>query len=62
MEHVINAQKRTISTKAVVNDMRRNGKIPGVVYGNHKESTPIVINVQEFKKVFLIFLKVPLSL
>lgn len=32
--------------------LRRTGSIPGVVYGPHKEATPVVINALTFQKVF----------
>lgn len=32
--------------------LRREGNLPGVVYGAHKESTPITINGRVFGKVF----------
>ncbi len=32
--------------------LRRGGQLPGVVYGGHHESTPIVCSMAEFGKVF----------
>jgi large subunit ribosomal protein L25 len=49
-QHVVNAAARTISTKGAVNELRRNGSIPAVVYNRHGKATPISLNVREFQK------------
>jgi large subunit ribosomal protein L25 len=47
--HILQVEKRSEggATAAV---LRREGKVPGVVYGAHHEATPIVISLIEFKK------------
>src|SRR5262245_51306486 len=45
------AQKRAEVGK-VVKNIRRAGSVPAVVYGAHKESTPITLSAGEFDKIF----------
>jgi large subunit ribosomal protein L25 len=47
----INAAKRTVSGKPV-NKIRKQGKIPAVVYGHKTESTNLEVNALEFAKAF----------
>ena len=42
----IKAEVREISTKGAVNEMRRNGKVPGVLYSHEME--PVIFSVSEF--------------
>lgn len=46
---VINASTRTITGKKV-GVLRREGKLPGVLYGHNFTSTPIVMNLKETTK------------
>ncbi|MBU0935572.1 MAG: 50S ribosomal protein L25 [Spirochaetes bacterium] len=48
---VLNAQGRTLTTKGALNELRRNGKIPAVMYNRHGTSTVITIDGDEFRKV-----------
>lgn len=41
----IKAEVREISTKGAVNEMRRNGKVPGVLYSHEME--PVIFSVSE---------------
>jgi large subunit ribosomal protein L25 len=47
---VINATKRTIIGKKV-GELRREGKLPGVLYGHKFESTPIVMDLHIASKI-----------
>ena len=47
---VINAATRTVTGKKV-NVLRREGKLPGVIYGHKFESTAIVMDLKEASKV-----------
>ncbi len=49
-QHVVNAATRTISTKGAVNELRRNGSIPAVIYNRHGKATPVSLNVRDFQK------------
>ena len=52
MEQItINATKRTISGKSV-SQLRKNGKLPAVVYGHNTKSENIEVNENEFLKAF----------
>jgi large subunit ribosomal protein L25 len=43
---VINAALRTVKGKQV-SQLRRQGKLPGVLYGRHLDATPIVMDLKE---------------
>ena len=43
---VIKATRRTVIGKQV-KALRRQGKLPGIIYGHHIETTPIVLNAAE---------------
>ncbi len=43
---VINAAQRTVKGKQV-SQLRRQGKLPGVLYGRHLDATPIVMDLKE---------------
>jgi large subunit ribosomal protein L25 len=47
----LNATKRTILGKKSKN-LRREGKIPGVIFGKSEESVPVSLTLIEFEKVF----------
>ncbi|MCK4591898.1 50S ribosomal protein L25 [Candidatus Parcubacteria bacterium] len=47
----ISAQVRELKEKKA-NKLRRQGNVPGIVYGNKKENKCIKINEADFKKVF----------
>ncbi|PKL09086.1 MAG: 50S ribosomal protein L25 [Spirochaetae bacterium HGW-Spirochaetae-7] len=49
-QHVVDAGAREIGTKGALNDLRKNGGIPAVVYNRHGKVTPIVLNEKAFKK------------
>lgn len=49
-QHVVSAALRTVGTKGAVNQLRRDGGVPGIVYNRHGKSTPISLNVHEFRK------------
>lgn len=47
---VINAELRTVIGKQV-GALRRQGKLPGVIYGHHVDPTPIVMDLHDASKV-----------
>lgn len=49
-QHVVNAGVRTSGTKGSLNEIRRNGGIPAVIYNRHGKSTTISLNAKEFAK------------
>ncbi|MGD9939383.1 MAG: 50S ribosomal protein L25 [Clostridia bacterium] len=49
-QHVIIAEPRTISTKGALNSLRRDGRIPAVMYNRHGKSTPIALGAKDFSK------------
>lgn len=51
MNHpVLNAVARTVTTKGELHSLRREGKIPAVVYGGGQAATHIVFDAKEFQK------------
>ena len=42
-------EKREVRPKGMVNRVRREGQIPGVIYGNHGASTAIAVGASELK-------------
>lgn len=63
----LNAEVRNVKVNPKM--IRREGKIPAVFYGNGKESTPISVDAQAFKKVYdeagestIIALKTPIGM
>ncbi len=49
-QHVLNATARPVTNKGAVNAMRREGKIPAVVYNRHGKTTTIALDGTEFRK------------
>ncbi|MBU0927600.1 MAG: 50S ribosomal protein L25 [Spirochaetes bacterium] len=49
-QHVINASAREISTKGSLNDLRKSGGIPAIVYNRHGKASPLALNAKEFQK------------
>lgn len=47
---VLNAETRKVTGKQV-GALRRDGKLPAVMYGHHFDSTPITLNLKEATKV-----------
>ena len=47
---VINATRRTVIGKQV-KALRREGKLPGVIYGHHIEATPITMDLRDATRV-----------
>ncbi|HAP44224.1 MAG: hypothetical protein A2087_14320 [Spirochaetes bacterium GWD1_61_31] len=48
---VLQATSRTVATKGALNDLRRNGKIPAIMYNRHGTTTTIVLDGDEFRKL-----------
>lgn len=48
---ILNAEVRTVSTKGALNTLRKNGKIPAVMYNRHAQSTILTIDGDEYRKV-----------
>ena len=51
-KNVINAKKRDINGKKA-GVLRREGEIPGVLYGHKSEPTPIVLNAKELNRALM---------
>lgn len=49
-QHVLTAGVRAVSNKGAVNALRREGKIPAVIYNRHGKTTTIALDSAEFKK------------
>jgi large subunit ribosomal protein L25 len=49
-QHVIIAEPRTISTKGALNSLRRDGRIPAVMYNRHGKSVPLALGAKDFSK------------
>lgn len=43
-QHKLEAQQRDISTKGAIRKLRQEGKVPGILYGNNQDNTPIVLD------------------
>lgn len=50
-EVTLKAQKREISTKGAVNQLRKNGKVPGIFYIKGKEGIPIVVEENDINRL-----------
>jgi len=48
----LNCKRRELSTRGNLNKMRRDGWVPGVIYGKEKDSQAILLEAKEVKKVF----------
>lgn len=51
MADVLEAKKREVKHHSSSRRLRRNGCIPGVVYGYQTENTPVYVNYAEFEKL-----------
>ncbi|MED4345831.1 50S ribosomal protein L25/general stress protein Ctc [Heyndrickxia coagulans] len=51
MADVLKAKKREVKHHSSSRRLRRNGCIPGVVYGYQTENTPVYVNDAEFEKL-----------
>ena len=49
-QHVLTAGARTVTNKGAVNALRREGKIPAVIYNRHGKTTTVTLDATEFKK------------
>jgi large subunit ribosomal protein L25 len=45
----LTCEKREVRPKGIVNRVRREGQIPGVIYGNHGAATAIAVGASELK-------------
>ena len=50
-EVTLKAQKREISTKGAINQLRKNGKVPGVFYIKGNEGIPIVVEENDINRL-----------
>ncbi len=50
MAIVLQATKRTIGSQSTLTNLRRQGKLPAVVYGYNTESIPIILDYKETAK------------
>jgi len=49
-QHVINAGAREVGTKGALNELRRNGGIPAIIYNRHGKTTALSLDAKEFQK------------
>jgi large subunit ribosomal protein L25 len=49
-KQVITAEKRTVTGKQV-GQLRRQGKLPGVIYGHHLEALPIIMDLRKATRI-----------
>ena len=49
-QHVINAGAREVGTKGALNELRRNGGIPAIIYNRHGKTKALSLNAKEFQK------------
>jgi large subunit ribosomal protein L25 len=49
-KQVITAEKRTVTGKQV-GQLRRQGKLPGVIYGRHLEALPIIMDLKSTTRI-----------
>lgn len=49
-KQVITAEKRTVTGKQV-GQLRRQGKLPGVIYGRHLEAIPLTMDIREATRI-----------
>lgn len=45
-------KKRKLSTNGYLNQMKRDGWVPGIIYGKERESQAILLEAKELKRVF----------
>lgn len=48
----IKGQRREVGTKGKLNQLKKQGYIPGIVYGKTKESLPVAVDSRQVKKIF----------
>src|ERR1700684_4071181 len=48
---VLQAEKREMSTKGTIKSMRRQGRIPGVAYGDDGAPFPLTIDEKSFQSI-----------
>ncbi len=49
VETTLNLEKRELGSKGRLNEYRRSGKVPGILYGPHEKPTPIVVDEKELR-------------
>jgi large subunit ribosomal protein L25 len=50
-ELILQAEKRDKATKGAVKELRRQGRVPGVVYGDKGEPMPLTINEKSLQQI-----------
>ena len=50
MDIVLQATRRTTGSRSVITRLRKEGKLPGVIYGFNVESTPVFLDYKETAK------------
>jgi large subunit ribosomal protein L25 len=48
----LNCKRRELSTGSYLNQMKRNGWVPAVIYGKQQDSQTILLEAKEVKKIF----------
>ena len=51
MSETLKAEYRDVSTKSALKQLRKNGRIPGIVYGKDRKNSPIAISAKELYKL-----------
>lgn len=49
---ILKAEKREVSNKSAVKKIRREGRLPGIIYGANKQPEAISVCMREFKKIY----------
>jgi large subunit ribosomal protein L25 len=47
----LSATRRTGTGKGVARTLRRDGKVPGVIYGHKREATPVAVDARDLEKL-----------
>lgn len=52
---VLSCKKRTVKNKGHLHQIRREGNIPGIIYGSEKENIPVTLSQREVNRTFTNF-------
>lgn len=55
LAQVLSCKKRAVKNKGYLNKIRREGNIPGIVYGSGKENIPVFFDQREVNRTFSSF-------
>ena len=54
IKHSLAAESRTTKGKGAARSNRRAGRVPGVIYGHHREATPLTVGATELSKLLTV--------